>query len=194
MAKVTGPLGSFTASGTIAKAHVHFQWHGIAVVRKWFKPAQMNSDKQGNVRQILAGLGASCKPVQKLSLYAIDAKGVAMSPNTYVSQYVQYMQNAYMKTVEDYEAKYSQYMGATGKTAFDASATAVGLQDIAISYAGTEDVFKAGFQLYLLAQYGIDMLGSDNTKFNRAPYTTALASWTGTQTALLVSDLLPVVP
>ncbi len=192
MAKVTGPLGSFTASGTIAKAHVHFQWHGIAVVRKWFKPAQMNSETQGDFRQILGGLGASCACVQKKSLFAVDAKGVTMSPNTYVSQLVKYMQNAYMKTAILFEAQVTEFTGATGKAAFDSAAASVGLQDVEVAYKGTTSNFSAGLQLYELAKYAIDMHGSDSTKFNRAPYTTALSAWTSTQTALMVSDLLPV--
>lgn len=38
MARVTGPLMSMSASGTIGKAITFAVWKGIAYVRKWFKP------------------------------------------------------------------------------------------------------------------------------------------------------------
>lgn len=51
MAKVTGPLMSVSASGTIAKTLTYGTWKGIQWVREWFIPANPNTDMQQNVRQ-----------------------------------------------------------------------------------------------------------------------------------------------
>ena len=50
MAKVTGPLMSMSASGTIGKALTYGTWKGIAWVREHFTPANPQSDEQVNVR------------------------------------------------------------------------------------------------------------------------------------------------
>ena len=50
MARVSGPLFSMSASGTIGKALTYGAWKGIAWVRTWFSPANPKSVKQVNVR------------------------------------------------------------------------------------------------------------------------------------------------
>ena len=49
-AKVTGPLMSLSASGSIAKSLTYGSIYGIQWVREWFKPANPQSTKQTNVR------------------------------------------------------------------------------------------------------------------------------------------------
>jgi len=53
MARVTGPLFSLSASGTIGKAFTFGTWKGIAWCREWFVPANPQSDEQTNVRTAL---------------------------------------------------------------------------------------------------------------------------------------------
>ncbi len=54
MARVTGPLFSMSASGTIAKALTFAAWKGIAYVRGYFVPANPNTQAQQNVRKALS--------------------------------------------------------------------------------------------------------------------------------------------
>ncbi len=49
-AKVTGPLMSISASGSIGKSLTYGQWRGVQWVREWFTPANPQSTKQTNVR------------------------------------------------------------------------------------------------------------------------------------------------
>lgn len=57
-ARVTGPLFSMTASGTIGKAVTYGTWKGRAWARVWFKPQNPKSDKQVNIRTALTLLVA----------------------------------------------------------------------------------------------------------------------------------------
>ena len=53
MAKVTGPLFSMSASGTIGDAVTYGTWKGIPWARVWFKPENPQTAKQVNVRGAL---------------------------------------------------------------------------------------------------------------------------------------------
>ena len=53
MARVTGPLMSISASGTIAKAITFGKWKGRAWVRQHFTPENPKTPKQINVRLAL---------------------------------------------------------------------------------------------------------------------------------------------
>lgn len=54
MAKVTGPLFSMSASGTIGKAVTYGTWKGIPWARVWFRPENPNTAGQYNVRKALS--------------------------------------------------------------------------------------------------------------------------------------------
>lgn len=53
MARVTGPLFSVSASGTVGKAFTFGIWKGIQYVREWFTPENPKTAKQVNVRKAL---------------------------------------------------------------------------------------------------------------------------------------------
>ena len=53
MARVSGPLFSLSASGTIGKAFTFLTWKGIPVCREWFRPANPQTAGQVNVRTAL---------------------------------------------------------------------------------------------------------------------------------------------
>lgn len=59
MARVSGPLFSMTASGTIGKALTYGKWKGREWVREWFKPENPKKPKQVNVRTALTLLIAA---------------------------------------------------------------------------------------------------------------------------------------
>lgn len=52
-ARVTGPLFSMSASGSIGKALTYAVWKGLAYVREWFIPENPKSATQVNVRTAL---------------------------------------------------------------------------------------------------------------------------------------------
>jgi len=193
MAKVTGPLYSMSASGKIADAMVHFKWKGLAVVRQWLKPANPMSGDQGDVRLILGGLGRASKAAKDTSLFREDAKTFAGTDNTWVSKFVQYIRQNVLDTVAHYENEATDYGAHVAKSEFNTKATELGLNDFDVSYKSTTTSFERGMMLYELAKYAIHVLAVNPDLFNRAPYTTALASWVAEDVDDFATDLSPVV-
>ncbi len=180
MAKVTMPLLSGSASGKIGDAIVFFPWKGIDVVREWIKPTNPQSANQGVRRVIVGGLGRSAKPAASTSNFVADASECAVAPQTWISTFVSFIAKNYMSTKSEFEAEYDEYAAHTAKTTFDSDAATLGLTTFDLPYAGLTKKFTAGLQLYETAKYGCVKHAADATKFNRAPYTTALASWVAT--------------
>jgi hypothetical protein len=192
MAKVTGPLFSIEARGKIADAMVHFPWKGLNVVRGWVKPANKQTEDQGDVRLIVGGLGRSMAHVSLDSLYHADLLDQAVAPQTWNSHYISEMWALNNVDVAAFLAAYTLYLAHTAKAAFDGMATSMGFTSFDVAYKGTTIIMTGGFQCYLLAQYGV-RAGGLGANFYRAPYTTALADWTITQTALMQIDLQAAV-
>jgi len=185
MAKVSGPLFSLTASGTIAKAMVHFQHKGQAVVRQWLIPKNAMSPDQGVQRTILGGAGRACGAVKVTSTYngQLATLGLVKGIQTKQSYLVKEMISRFLNSASEFNASYAEYNAHTAKAAFVSNAATIGLYDFSISYSGLTNIFTAGMQLYLLAKLGIAL------QFTGVPYSTALASWSGTQVTALVSAL-----
>ena len=198
MAKVTGPLYSMSASGTIGKAMVHFGWKGKNVVREWLIPKNLKSADQGDVRIVFGGLGQSSRcagladSTHTDSPFAADAKLCNPSNQTWVSYLVQYLTKTYMTDATAYEAIYTAFEGHAQKAIFTAQALILELADFDVTYKGTAHIFSKGMQLYMLAKYGIAMLALKEGVFNRAPYLTAIGSWAAGDPVLLKTDLLAV--
>lgn len=189
MAKVTGPLYSVGASGKIADTMVHFPWKGIAIVREWLKPANPMTSGQGDNRLVLGGTGRAIGKAVGLRSNPTDLRAlfdavVTLPPQQTIQSYLVKKAIAlFMNNVAAYESFYSDYNGHSHKSDFDAAGATLNLVTFSLPYQGTSDDFTAGLQVYLIAALGI-ALG-----ITSAPFSTALASWTSTQTDALV-DLI----
>ena len=193
MAKVTGPLFSLSASGKIGDAMVHFGWKGLNVVRGWVKPLNPEAPEQGDYRLKLGGCGKATRCAEKTSLYRDDAILSQVAGQTWVSSLVGYMTQNVIKSVANLEAVYALYVGHTAtKAVWDAKAALLELADFDMPYKTTTAKFDKGFQLYVLAHYGIAMRAAKEGVFNRTPFTVALASWAEAQITALVADLTAV--
>ena len=187
MAKVTGPLFSLGARGKLGQAIVFSAWKGINVVREYLIPANPKSADQGDRRTILGGMGRSPKYIQAEKVYYNFAKAVTPSGQSWISQYVKYIIDKYMKTVTLYEVETAELAAHTASADFYSEALALGLTDFAVPYANLSG-FGHGLMLYELAKYGCDQYLLDNTKFNAAPYNKALADWLLADIQLMVAD------
>jgi len=187
-AKVTGPLFSIGARGKLGKAIVYSAWKGINVVREYLKPANPQSGDQGDRRTILAGMGRSAKYVQKEKVYHTFALAVTPSGQSWISKYVQYIIEKYMKTVALYEVETAELAAHGAVNDWYAQALTLGLTDYSCGYEGNLTGFGHGLQLYEMAKYGCDQYLLDNTKFNAAPYTKALSTWIEADIILMVAD------
>jgi hypothetical protein len=95
MAKVTMPLGGFTASGQLAKAFVYFSWKGLRVVRSYVVPANPNTAEQQAARAEFTGavtaFHASAFTAVDLSAwrrYATNLTRVMSGFNAFISRYI----------------------------------------------------------------------------------------------------------
>lgn len=192
MAKVTAPLGSFSASGKIGKALVFFSHLGRNVVRGLVTPANPMTVGQGDSRLLLGALGRSARAVVDPSDYLADAKVVTPAGQTWVSYLIKDIINTYGSGNTGVAALQAA-ADAASATNWESQAATKGLSDLTIDYATTGDkTLTAGAQLFALAKHAINIHATNPTLFNRAPYTTAIGSWTSANVVAFVADITAV--
>lgn len=190
MAKVTAPLGSFSASGKIGKSLVFFSHLGRNVVRGLVTPANPQTETQGDSRLLLGAIGRAAKAVVRPSDWYTDASTVTPAGQTWVSYMIRNVLAIYGNGATGVAALNTAFEGHTKVAIFQSQAVAAGLQDLTISYAAAgEQTITAGAQLYAIAAHTMNMKASNPSLFNRAPYTTALASWSSANIVAFVDDL-----
>lgn len=177
MAKVEGPLMSLGARGKIANTVVFFPWKGIHAVRRWTIPANPETSGQGDIRLSMGAIGRACRVVGSSKTYASEVKGYMASGQTWVSTIVKKIISEHIKDGTDFDSVHDDYSGHTAKSDFDDEAASLGLNSFTVTYKGATNSADAGFQLYLLALYATQENAGDSSRFDRSPYTTALASW-----------------
>lgn len=193
MAKVVAPLGSFSASGKIGKALVFFSHLGRNVVRGLVTPANPQTTGQGDSRLLLGAIGRAAKVVVRPSDWYTDASIVTPAGQTWVSYFIRNILQIYGSGNTGVAALNAAFEGHTKDTIFQSQAIAAGLTDLTISYATVGDVtITAGAQLYAMAAHSMNIKASNPSLFARAPYTTALSSWSSANIVAFVADLQSV--
>lgn len=177
MAKVTAPLGSFSASGKIGKALVFFTHLGRNVVRGLVTPANPKSETQGDSRLLLGALGRAAHAVADPSDYLTQAKLAVPAGQTWVSYFIRSMISLYGSGTTGVQAIGTAY-GTPTASNWAAQAATLGLTDLTVSYANSSyKTISAAEMLYVLAQNAASIHGSNPSVFDVAPITTTLASW-----------------
>lgn len=176
-AKVSGPLFSLEARGKIADAVVYFPWKGLHVVRQWLKPANPQSSLQGTQRLITGALGRSTSVVGTANAFAADIRANMDAGLTWPSAIAKYMIDNIVNDGTAWDALVTEYEAHVASSDFDDEAADLNLQQLDVAYKGCADLAAPGAILYLLAKFSTawELLGTKG--FQRAPYTTALASW-----------------
>lgn len=91
MAKVTAPILSFGAGGTLAKTMVYSKWRGRAYVRRHVVPSNPNTVAQQSTRSVFSVSNAFWKlaPALVVAPWDLFAKGqVLTGRNAFVGRYV----------------------------------------------------------------------------------------------------------
>ena len=95
MTRVTGPMFSLTASGTIGDVITYSNWKGLAYVRTRVIPANPETASQVSVRGTLTG-GVSmwqtvaCVPAASKTSWEVYASGTGMGGfNRYIKQFIE---------------------------------------------------------------------------------------------------------
>jgi len=189
MAKVTGPLFSMSAAGTMGKAIVYFGWKGLNVVRQWVIPTNKQSAVQGNYRTLLGGTGRAVGEIRPnpgstiVSSFAQQLITLGLIPGGQSKQsfLVQYILNHYLTTPSAFVTELAAFTGHTYSAVFGTSATALGLVDFSLPY-DTIANYDKGLGLYLIAKAAVAL------PLAGTPYTTALASWVTADIEGMVTD------
>lgn len=189
MSKVVAPLGSFSASGKIGKSLVFFTHLGRNVVRGLVTPANPKSETQGDTRLLLGALGRSSRGVADPSDFLTDLKTVTPSGQTWVSYLIKNVINIFGSGATGVAALNSAVDGHSA-TNWDSQGESIGLTSLTIEYAASgENEITAGAQLYALAAHAMNIKASNPSLFDRAPYTTDLASWDSSDVVSFVADI-----
>ena len=189
MAKVVAPLQSFSASGQVGKSLVFFSHLGRNVVRALVTPRNARSETQGDVRLLLGAIGRACSAVVRPANYYNDLITIIPAGQTWVS-YMQTLVQNHFGNGNTGVAAIKAAESASTPTNWDTAATGIGLSSLTISYANsTDQTLTAGQQLYVLAQAAFNIRAVNPTLFQRAPYSTAFASWDDAEVTSFVTDL-----
>lgn len=189
MAKVVAPLGSFSASGKIGKALVFFSHLGRNVVRGLVTPANPMTGTQGDSRLLLGALGRASKAVAYPSDYLTDVKFVTPAGQTWVSYFIRSIIDFYGGGGTGVAALIAAFEGHTKDAIFTSQAALLGLSDLEVSYAEEAQTIPKGAMLYALAVHAMNIKASNPSLFARAPYTTALASWSSANIVSFKDDI-----
>lgn len=188
-AKVTSPLLSISASGSIGRALVFFSHLGRNVVRSLVTPRNPRTASQGDSRLLLGAIGRSSSGVLIGGMYQTDINSVVPAGQTWVSDLMRSTINRY-GSGNTGVAAITAAVAASTPTNWETAAQGIGLSDLMIPYAtSSAQTLTAGAMLYVLAQAAFDVRATHPTLFDRTPYTTAFASWDDAEVTAFVTDL-----
>lgn len=172
MAKVTGPLMSLDASGTVAKTTVFSKWKGRNYVRIRVTPRNPQTADQVATRGFLGVLAKAARAVLTAftdtlhvgSQFFLDAVADAPAGQSWIS----WLQKALHATVDSNNTAYTALSG-TIKGYYDDAADSLAL--LAYTGAGSIDnpgaTYTKGFQVFELATFAASYL--DYTGFATGP-------------------------
>ncbi len=182
-AKVSGPLYSLSASGTLGKAMTYFGWKGTNVVRQWLKPANPMSPGQGDQRIVMGGTGRAVAEIKPGKSFAQQLIDLALIPGGQTKQsfLVKYIIDHFIFDATSYAAELAALTGHTAYAVFGTCADALGVVEFDLAYA-TNAPYNKALGLYLIAKAAIAL------SFVGTPYTTALSGWVTADVCGMVSD------
>ncbi len=165
MAKVTGPLMSLDASGTVGKTATFSKWKGQNYVRLRVTPKNIQGDTQAEVRTKLGVIGKALSYV----LYPTSFNSFTFSPfytaavaNAPAGQsWMSYAMKLIIGTgASTFDSNHTAYagLGGTPQGVYTTAAALLGLADFSLSYGAYGSVTK-GEQLFHLAEFAVNSLG-----------------------------------
>ena len=184
MAKVTGPLMSFSASGKLADALVFFTHKGRNVVRQFLKPANPKTSEQGDTRVKMGGTGRAIGKIVADGSYHQQLIDLGLIPGgqTKQSYMVKYIIDNYLSTATAYAAALAEVTAHAASGAIGSVADSLNILEFDLDYA-TISPYDKRLGVYLLGKTAIAL------SFVGTPYTLSLSSWTATGWNAMQSDL-----
>jgi len=180
MAKTSGPLASFDASGKFADTIVFAKWRGVRYARLLVKPGNPRSDKQTEARLFAAMAGKLIKATKKSGVAVEAIKKMTPTGQSWNSFFVREMLGKGNVNVSAVETAYKNSANATVKGYFDTVASAKAIESAAIP--GTTETLSPG--LALMTAYA----AANRLKISSAPSLATAA--TQAQVQSFASDLI----
>lgn len=165
MAKVTGPLMSLDASGTVGNTAVFSKWNGRNYVRLRVIPFNPQTDNQNLARVAIGSIGKATAAVftkfhtgyTNGSQFYIDAVGIAPTGQSWNSHLLKVLigvgQAAFTASHTAYNALISG-----DKDLYEAAAEDAGISDFSFGYGSITSIPK-GEALYMLVSFAVSALG-----------------------------------
>jgi hypothetical protein len=163
MAKVTGPLMSLDASGTVGKTAVFSKWKGRNYVRLRVTPTNRQTDPQQDARIKTGSVGRSMSIVTKPiapnlgSQFYLDAKVKAPAGQSWVSYSIRTIIGSAFSTFDDDATDFAG-ITAPNDGYYTTNADDAGLADFSIAKTGTVSLITKGEQLYHLYTFAVNQL------------------------------------
>lgn len=165
MAKVTGPLMSLDASGTVGKTATFSKWKGRNYVRLRVTPMNPQTDSQAATRTYLGAMGQALSTIltkAKDSMHAGSAfwqAAVSFAPagQSWISFASRTILGTNFGNIAAVVTAYTA-VSSTPKGYYDTHAAALGLTNFSLSY-GSAPAIAAGAQLYGMYKFAVEQLG-----------------------------------
>lgn len=150
MAKVTGPLLSFDASGTVGSVATYSKWKGRNYTRLRVVPQNVQSENQAEVRTIFGAVGKNNKQIELGSDLETQITAVTPQDQSWTSYFAKEIIGSNHANFDASKAAYENVSNATVAGYFDAAAPDAGLTGFELPYGTPQDV-TAGLQLWAAA-------------------------------------------
>lgn len=161
MAKVTGPLLSLSASGTVGKALTFANWKGINTARIASTPSNPKTVNQMANRAFLAAGGKVTKVTDPASTEATFLRTKTPAGQSYASYFVREMLGTGNVNMSAAKTAYNLGGNAAAKAIFDTAAATINLESVDLD-GTTNTQVPAGMALW--AAYAASYrLGSAST-------------------------------
>lgn len=167
MAKVTGPLMSLDASGSIASTITFSKWKGRNYVRQLTIPSNPSTGAQVAIRLALGAIAKAARSVLTSFTDSVHvgspffqaARDQAPSGQSWISFVQKMLANIFLGTI------LTAYMAETGTVRgyFVSAAAGIGLVDYSPEFAADFELATVvnGLQLYALAYFAANFLTGD---------------------------------
>jgi len=163
MAKVTGPLMSLDASGTVGKTAVFSKWKGRNYVRLRVIPMNRQTPDQQDARTRTGSVGRSmsivARPVSPNlgSQFYLDSLAAAPAGQSWVSYSIRTILGSAFSTFDDDRLDFIA-ITTPNDGYYDDAAEAAGLADFAIAVTGVLTLIEAAEQFYHLYVFAVNQL------------------------------------
>lgn len=167
MAKVTGPLMSLDASGTVGNTTTFSKWKGRNYVRLRVTPQNPQTEDQATSRTYLGAVGQALSSILTRAKdvthvgSAFWAAAVAFAPagQSWISFASRTILGTNFGNISAVVTAYTA-VSSTPKGYYDDAAADLGLTNFSLSY-GEAPAIAAGAQLYGLLKFAVEQLGYD---------------------------------